>query len=248
MPRSPGSRPRLSRDHPVGAAFLDETGIISKDRFFGVGVLKCQEPSRLLRRIQTYRDQKHWYGEIKFTSVRKHNLHLYKDVVDICLGSGFLEFFCFIADRDTADPIARFGTEWDAYGKLAEQLVVAAMHPDEVIALLADNYSTPAHVLFEEHLRAAVNRRLHRLAVVTVCRLDSKSSDGLQVADLLTSAVAHEFRADAGLALPTSAKGQLAAYVRTGMGTSSCLSGWRNITHSVAIYDHGSWVPVSVKP
>jgi hypothetical protein len=121
-------------------------------------------------------------------------------------------------------------------------LVVAVLRPDELLSVMADNYSTPDHVLFEEDLRAAVNRQLRRLAVVSVCRLDSRSSDGLQVADLLTSAIAFEFRQAQGLA-SSAAKADLAAHVRQALGAPSCLTGWRNSAHSVAIYDHGAWQP-----
>lgn len=232
-------RPQLRRDHPTSTAFLDETGAISDDRFFAIGLLKVQEPARLLRAIQKIRDQRHWYGEIKFTSLKKESgLELYSKFVDAVLAPGVAEFFCFVADRDKDDPVARFGTHWDAYTKLAEQLVIAATHPDELVSLMADNYSTPDHVLFEEDLREGVNRRLKRLALVSVVRLDSKSSDGLQLVDLLTSATAFEFRADAGVASHNSVKGRMAKYVRTQLGCRSCLQGWRNSTHSVQIYGH----------
>lgn len=237
-------RPQLRRDYPVATAFLDETGAISKDRFFGIGLLKCTEPARLLRSVQKLRDQRHWYGEIKFSELTKRQaLLLYQEFVDIVLAPGVAEFFCFIADRDTDDPVARFGTHWEAYTKLAEQLVVAATHQDELLALMADNYSTPDHVLFEEDLRSNVNRRLNRLAVVSVCRLDSKASDGLQLADLLTSATAFEFRAAAGHASNTSLKGELSAYIRARLGAVSCLGGWRNASHSVQVYNYGTWTP-----
>lgn len=234
---------RLRRDHPCSAGFLDETGAISRDRFFGVGLVKSPEPARLLRAVQKLRDREHWYKEIKFTDATAGTLPFYRKVVDTCLTQESLEFFCFVADRDAADPVARFGTPWAAYSKLAEQLVVASLHTNELISVMADNYSTPDEVLFEEELKASVNRRLQRLAVVSDCRLDSKSSDGLQVVDLLTSATSFEFRAHAGLALTTSPRGQLAAYVRSKLGTSSCLSGWRNGVHSVAVYNHGNWSP-----
>lgn len=206
------------------------------------------EPARLLRQIQRFRDTEHWYKEIKFTDVTRRSLDTYRRVVDLLsLSSGHAtegpQFFCFVADRDQADPVVRFGTQWDAYGKLAEQLVTAVIRPDELLTLMADNYSTPNHVLFEEDLRAAVNRRLQRLAVVSVCRLDSQSCDGLQVADLLTSAVAFEFREYAGLASSNNPKAQLAAHVRDSLGTSTCLAGWRNASHSVAVYEHGFWRP-----
>jgi hypothetical protein len=234
------SRLVLRRQHPVATAFLDESGIISADRFFAIGLVKSAEPARLLRSIQKFRDKNHCYHEFKWYDITAGTVELYKNIVDVCLSPGLLEFWCFVADRTKADPIVRFGSQWDAYGKLAEQLVVASAHPDELFAILADNYSTPDHILFEEDLRAAVNRRLNRLAAVSVVRLDSRSSDGLQVADLLSSAVTFEFRQAAGLARATSPKGQVAAHVRAALGTASCLSGWRNANHSVAIYNHGN--------
>ncbi len=236
----------LRKNHPCAAEFLDETGAIANDRFFAVGLLKTSEPSRLLRRIQKLRDRKHWYKEIKFTETTASSVDLYRRVTDECLSYGDTNFFCFVADRNKADPIDRFGSSWDAYAKLAEQLVCASARPYELISLMADNYSTPDSVLFEESLKMRVNKRLERLCLVTVCRLDSKSSDGLQLADLLTSAVAFEFRAEHGGASPKSPKAKLSKHVRSAMGADSCLAGWRNQQHSVAIYHHGSWTPDQV--
>lgn len=235
----PRGAPSLRRSHPVATAFLDETGAIAADRIFAVGLLKSPEPSRLLRSIQKLRDQRHWYKEIKFSQVTAGTLGFYKDVVDVVMGND-VEFYCFVADRHVHDPVERFGSQWDAYAKLAEQLVTASIHPPELLTLMADNYSTPDHVLFEEDLRANVNRRLRRLAVVSVCRLDSKASDGLQAVDLLTSAAASEFRADAGLAATNNPKGKLAEHVRESLGTDSCLGGWRNRQHSIQVYGNSA--------
>jgi hypothetical protein len=230
----------LKRGHPVSTAFLDESGIISADRYFSIGLVKSDRAPQLLRAIHKFRDQHHWYEEIKWYDITRDSVPIYKQIIDVCFADpALLEFWCFVADRSVADPIARFGTQWDAYGKLAEQLVVASMHPDELVAIMADNYSTPDHILFEEDLRAAVNRRLRRLAAVSVVRLDSRSSDGLQIADLLTSAVTFEFRQAAGLASAKSPKGQIAAYIRKSLGCRSCINGWRNTRHSIAIYNSG---------
>ena len=230
----------LKRGHPVATAFLDESGIISADRFFSIGMVKSAKAPKLLRSIQKLRDQMHWYDEIKWYDITKDSIATYKQIIDVCFSDPtLLEFYCFVADRSVADPITRFGSQWDAYGKLAEQLVVASAHPDELMAIMADNYSTPDHILFEEDLRAAVNRRLGRLAAVSVVRLDSRSSDGLQIADLLTSAVTFEFRQNAGLASAKSPKGQVATYVRKSLGCRSALTGWRNSRHNTAIYNSG---------
>lgn len=234
---------QLRRNHPCATAFLDETGAINRDQIFGVGLLRVEEPSRLLRAIQKERDRAHWYKEIKFSDLTLSSLSFFKRITDVCFRLDSVSFYCFIADRAQDDPVERFGSAWAAYGKLAEQLVVGAMHQGELMNVLADNYSTPDSVLFEEDLRRSVNQRLNRLAVTSVCRLDSRSADGLQVADVMTSAVALEFRHQLGKASATSPKGQLSLHVRQHLGTNSCLGGFRNDRHSVAIYEHGAWTP-----
>jgi hypothetical protein len=113
---------------------------------------------------------------------------------------------------------------------------MATVKPEEIVTVLADNYSTPAHVSFEEELKFEVNRRLGRLAVASVCRLDSKSTDGLQLVDLLTSAIAFEFKEAAGFANPKGAKGEVSRYVRAGYGTKSVRKGHRSEKLNVAIH------------
>jgi hypothetical protein len=69
-----------------------------------------------------------------------------------------------VADRQSADPVSRFGNEWTAYAKLAEQLLMGSIKPWEIVCVLADDYSAPDTVDFEGELKRNVNRRLERLA------------------------------------------------------------------------------------
>jgi hypothetical protein len=216
--------------------FLDEAGFIARDRFFAVGCLKLSEPSVLLRQVQKLRDQRQAYYEIHFKNATKHSLPFYRAVVDLVAASDG-SFSCFVVDRDAADPIARFGSHWLAYEKLSKQLLLGTIRRRELLVVLADNYSTPDNVFFERDVRAAVNKQLKRLAVVSVCRLDSKTSDALQIADLLTSAVAHEFRQAAGMASKYNAKATLAKYMRSQYGVKSCLKGCRDERLNVALYE-----------
>ena len=48
-------------------------------------------------------------------------------------------------------------------------------------------------------------------------------------------------RAAASLASEKSVKAELSRHIRSALGTASCLTGWRNQRHSVAVYDHGQW-------
>jgi hypothetical protein len=233
-------RPRhtLARDHPTAVAFLDESGAISHDRFFSVGCLKLSEPSVLLRQIQKLRDRHHWYREIHFVDLTARALPFYEKVVQIVADSD-AEYSCFVADRQMADPVERFESPWKAYEKLATQLLIGSIHPREVVTVLADNYSTPDDVVFEQDVRAEVNRRLDRLAVASVCRLDSGAADPLQLVDLLTSAVTFEFRQSAGLAGRRSPKAQLAAKLREAYGVDSFLNAHRGTRINVQLYRNG---------
>lgn len=236
------------RDHPCSVAFVDETGSIARDRIFGVGLLKLGNAARVLRSVQKLRDKNHYYKEFKFSDVKKGTLDIYRNFLDLVIGDPEAQFFCFMADSEKADPVKRFGTHWEAYGKLAEQLTVAALKPGELMTVLADNYSTPDEILFEDVLKASVNRRVRRLAVTSVIRLDSKASDGLQAADMLTSGIAFEFRQSIGNANTGNVKSDLAEHIRQSLGCDSCLSGWRSRTHSIAVYNHGQWSQVDAEP
>lgn len=235
--RSPSKKEAgsLSCEHPTATAFLDEAGFIARDRFFAVGCLKLSEPSVLLRKMQKLRDQRQAYYEIHFKNVTMGSLPFYRAVIDLVTANDGI-FSCFVVDRKAADPVARFGSHWLAYEKLAKQLLLGTIRRRELLVVLADNYSTPEDVFFEQDVRAAVNKRLKRLAVVSVCRLDSRTTDALQIADLLTSAVAHEFRQEAGTASKDNAKATLAKHMRSQYGVGSLLKGCKDDRLNVALY------------
>jgi hypothetical protein len=236
---------RLQRGHPTPLIFLDESGSIAGDRFFVVGVLKLSQPSRLLRRIQRFRDREGWYGEFHFAQVTKGSVELYKRLVDLVSHEDGLWFDCFVADKALANPVERWETHWRAYEKLAEQLLVGSIRPFEIVSVLADNYSTPPEVDFESTVTERVNKRLDRLAVANLIRIDSASTDGLQIVDLLTSAVGFEFRQAAGIAGRGNPKDALAGNVRDrfGVGQPFTAVPLKSAKIGVRLYEHGAWNP-----
>jgi hypothetical protein len=226
----------LRRDHKTAAAFIDETGAIAQDRFFAVGCLVMPVASQVLRAMAKLRDKRQWYGEIKWVDLTMTSLPLYVDLIELIVSTD-ARYSCFVADRATADPVQRFKQDaWLAYEKLATQVLIGAAKPYELLSVMADNYSTPDHVKFEEDVQWEVNRRLERLAVTTICRLDSKACDALQVVDVLTGAVTFEHRQAAGLAGSRSAKALLAEHLRNAYGVPTTLGGAKTDRINVAIY------------
>ncbi len=226
----------LPVDHPTSVAFLDETGAIASDRIFAVGCLKVSEPADLLRPLQKLKDRKHRYEEIHWVDATRDSMPFYEAVIDAVRKVRGVRFSCFVADRALADPVARFGSPWRAYERLAAQLLIGSIQPQELVCVLADEYSTPDEVHFEAEVRQTVNVRLGRLAVTSVCRLDSRAAVPLQIVDLLTAAVAFEFRQDLGLAGTNSPKAHLARYVREAYSVSSFLRGVDRSGVNVKIY------------
>jgi hypothetical protein len=113
---------------------------------------------------------------------------------------------------------------------------MGTIHPRELPTVLADNYSSPDGVLFEQDVRTAVNQRRGRLGVTSVCRLSSKATDGLQAVDLITSAITHEFRQAGGVASSTNPKAALAQHMRGRYAIDSCLQGCKEGGLNVALY------------
>lgn len=79
--------------------------------------------------------------------------------------------------------------------------------------IIADEYSTPSTVTFEENVRDHVNQKLRRDAVVGVCRMRSSGIDLLQLADVLLGAVVYDHELAQGLG-GYSAKRRLLEYLR----------------------------------
>lgn len=96
-----------------------------------------------------------------------------------------------------------------------------------------DTISTPQNVALEDVVRGRVNRMLKATSVVTAACLDSRSSDGLQVADLVAGAVGFDRRRVAGVSGKVSSpKGRIVERLKQSVGVedfADCRSGRVNI-------------------
>lgn len=195
--------------------------------------------------MQLLRDRKDFHAEIKWSEVRRNVLPIYKAAIDSFFACGDAQFACFIADKTVADPIARFGDQWRAYEKLAAQLLLGNIAPTETITVLADEYSTPPTVTFEENIRTLIEQRLGRKALNGVCRMRSTGVDLFQILDLLLGAVAYDYKKNAGL-LTGSAnnpKGKLLRYIKFKAGVSTFVGGHRDRRVNIAEYRQTTRTP-----
>ena len=197
----------LPPDHPTAVVFLDETGVVRhpEDRYFGIGCLRCRNPGPLLQAFHHLRTRYGFHGELHWADFDKAKLRHRDDIValaraamDLVFASDDAAFCCHIADRQNGDITAQFrGHRFPAhkaYEWLAAEVLHDTIDPTEIVTVLADRLSTSPDVRFETDVAEVVNHRRGRLAVSTVCRLDSRSTDGLQLVDLLLGATTLDLR------------------------------------------------------
>lgn len=226
---------RAVSGHSFG--FLDETGTLhaARDPFFAVGLLRCREPYTLLRPLQRMRDREKFYDEIKWNKVSAKKMPILETVVDVFFGSGDATFSAFIVDKQQHDVIARFGGQFEAYDALARQLVRGSIRRGETMWVIADEYSTPPTVTFEENVRDYVNRAFRRQAVAGVCRMRSSGVDLLQVADILLGAVVFDHKLAGGIAR-YKPKRELLEYIKNKSSVPSFVGGYQDSKLNVREY------------
>jgi hypothetical protein len=207
--------------------FLDETGRlpVPRDRFFGVGLLKCPEPAVIQRPVQLLRDKLPFRAEMKWSEVRQNTLPIYRRALSCFFDCPEAKFACFITDKTVMDPNKRFGNQWRAYERLAAQLLVGNIRPNEQVTVLADEYSTPPGETFEENVRELVERRLQRGAISGVCRMRSTGVDLFQILDVLLGAVAYDYKLNAGLIGGNNPKMRMLTHIKNRFGVSTFVGG-----------------------
>jgi hypothetical protein len=218
-------------------AFLDETGTLhaARDPFFAVGLLRCREPYALLRPLQRMRDREKFYDEMKWNKVSGKKMPILQTAVDVFFGCGDASFSAFVVDKQKHDLMARFGGQFEAYDAVARQVVKGSIRRGEVLWVVADEYSTPPKVTFEENVRDYVNRGVRRQAVAGVCRMRSSGVDLLQLCDILLGAVVFEQKVALGLAR-YKPKRELLEYVRQKTGATTFIGGYQDAKINVREY------------
>jgi len=177
--------------------FLDETGVLNRpeDRFFGLGIIKTGRPEALYNPIQYLRDKSGFYDEVKWKNLSNKNYSIIMEILKIFIKNVEAKFAAVLLDKHHLDFQTYFANNfWKVYESFTVLLLRGNIGKNENLVVLADYYPSPKDNRFEQNIKRRVNRILGRKAVVTVCRLNSKTNDLLQLADLLLGAAAYELK------------------------------------------------------
>jgi len=179
--------------------FLDETGLIysKRDKFFALGIIKCKEPQKLYNRIRKIRDKYNYREEMKWANLdRKIRFDIARQFFNIFLAEE-ANFNCIILNKDELDFEKYYQNNlYKVYRNFTITLLklILGKNPKEIIILLADDYFTPDKEDLEDAIKGIVNDHYQDFVIAGVCQIDSKSSDLLQLTDLILGTILYDLK------------------------------------------------------
>lgn len=183
---------RLPLDTQGSVIFVDEAG--SKGTlgklFVTAGVKTC-DPDKLSRGVQEIRDRYSYTksDELKFGRVTKNSLPILEEVVSMAREAG-CSFGIFVLDKRHFDPWDDAPT-WKGHLFATERLIRGMVTRKEIATVLVDHISVPSGVSYGTTLVDQINSRFGNKRIISATSLDSRSTAGLQVADIVASAAYH---------------------------------------------------------
>ena len=206
--------------YPTSLIYMDESGVhASGAQFFVLSAVKIRRSGAFARAVADIRDKRSFRGEFKFNKVRSGTLNVYYDLIDV-IEKADVHFAAFVVDGSVYSPFGSRKPAWRIHADLATQLLSGCINRRELVTVLMDGFSTPAHVALDDIIAAEVNKKLGSVSIVSAACLDSCTCDGLQVADLIAGAVRWE-RASAAAESPYKSqtpKAQVANRLRAAFG------------------------------
>jgi hypothetical protein len=182
--------------YPTSLVYVDESGSAANGRVFVVGALKVRRHGELGRAVRDVRDRTGHRGEFRFNRINRSTAHQFRELLNTIPGADVC-FAATIVDRDIYDPTIGLPAHV-AHAEVVSRLLRACINKRELVSVSMDAISTPRGVAIEDDIARAVNRRLRNKSIIAAAQLDSKTCDLLQLVDVLTSAVACDYRLRVG--------------------------------------------------
>ncbi|MDF1486919.1 DUF3800 domain-containing protein [Tessaracoccus caeni] len=205
----------------MSSIFIDESGSKnSSGGFFVVGFVKSRTVPALARDMRDVRQKHQHFKEAKFGQVSKGSLPFYFDLVEMLAASDVR------IGGSVYDANRHFGSDdptWLVQARMSSQLVLGNLNRGELLNVFVDLVETPRGESVAKRIHDNVNGTLMARSVVASYDMDSRSTDLLQLADIVAGSIAYERRQ--GVAQEPGLKGtpkaQVAARLRRAFGLDS---------------------------
>lgn len=145
-----------------------------------------------MRNVQDIRDRHGYFEEFKFSKITRARIPVFCELVDALEQSDAHIAACIVDRNNGTDPFRRNEPQWIAHARITAQLLVGI-----------------------------INKRELASALVTAACVDSRSNDGVQLADLVAGAVAHQCGLQDQITKPSSHKGKIAGRLAAAFGVQA---------------------------
>src|SRR3989338_4971364 len=192
------------KDIKSAFCFLDETGLIhsERDKYFALGILKCDNPQNLYNEIRKVRSRYRYNEEMKWANLdRRIRFDIAMEFFNIFLKSE-AKFNCIILDKDEMDFEKYYNNDlYKVYRNFTVTLLklIIGKDPQEVLIVLADDYFTPDGTDLEVTTKKFINNHYEKFVVSGMCQINSKSSDMLQLTDLILGSILYDLKKQKGI-------------------------------------------------
>lgn len=188
----------LPTNHPTATIYLDETGWARTAPFFGVGALLLRQPEKVLADFRDLRAETKCQQFLRWSDLHSYGdktLDLVRRALTMLAKNENVTFTAFLADYERLGGPKGYGGREAAYNLVATRTLLSAVEePNHLACVLADQFEAPRGRRIESEIIARVNATKKRLALVSMQRLRSNASEGLQLVDLMLGAVAYQVR------------------------------------------------------
>jgi hypothetical protein len=227
--------------YPTSLIYVDESAVkASAGRFFVVGAVKVRKPGQLMRSIREIRDRYDFKDEFKFSRISRGKFPIFCELIDTLEKSDAHIAACVVDRTGGTDPFCAEEPTWLTHARITAKLLVGIINRRELSSVLLDQISTPKGCAFDDTVREMVNGRIRATSLVTAACVDSSCNDGVQLADLVAGAVAHQRGQSNGTATATSHRGKIAARLAAAYGVQN----FQDVrTDLVNVATHGSPAP-----
>lgn len=217
--------------------FMDESGALGvKDQpYFTVGMIKCSQPYFLQRELRSVREKNNFWWEFKFNGLNNAKMKVALEVLDSLFNTKSIHFSSYTIDKRSEYFKKEFHEDpFIAYEQITKHLLRGNLAKNDILIVLADELISPKKNRFEVNVKNHINNKFKRLAVAGVCRLNSKTNDLLQLADLLIGSINYELLLKDGVIKKASKnKGKFINRFKENLGVDTLTESFRNYSFNI---------------
>lgn len=217
--------------------FLDESGTLDlkSQPNFTVGMIKCSQPYYLRQKIRYIREKNNFWWELKFNNLNKIKIKTALEILDAFFQTRSMHFSSYTLDKRSDYFKKEFNCDpYVAYEQITKHLLEGNLRKNEILIVLADDMVAPKRNRFEVNVKNHINHKFQRLAIAGVCRLDSRTNDLLQLADLIIGSINYELLLkEKVIDKPSPYKGNFIEKLKNNLGVDNLINDFRNYSFNI---------------